>query len=466
MYKAYRAALEALRREFQSAGDRYPGLFYEGFGTPDSVFYSNDPWQPVWAAFIAANHAKDERIWEEWYISVTSDACGRFYGDGGGIEIFKRLAESLALVLCQMGEIEEENCNYFECLQAMYGAAADYPTPLLRTKDRTWGVEDNPCLDKEALGALHEEMSESAEGELCYPVHPFCSGFVHDLFTSAVAFIDILLDPEIALRVSGGYTQKPPISLKKPAGDNQGTATDSVGQDSEDEVPADDGVAESEDSTCDYLLAFDARKGVWHVRYRWGDNPTDVEEGGLPDKKFVQYLAYLLERPNQWLDCTTILPPLVTEGGGSVVAADKVESEDADDRPARRRNDNDEDNDAGRKAYEAGLRELAAKKREAMEAGDEEEVVNIEKQFAAVMKEYHSEYDKDGRPRALPTRNLLAANRVRSAIGHCQTVLMKRKPPLSHLAKHLAKIDVSRGSCSYIIKNALPWKFVWPQGQS
>ena len=219
MGEAFQSALESLKREFQNAANLYPGLFYESFvppdfiAVPDDVADLEDSWEGMWNSFVRANRAKDQNLWEEWHVGTSINACGRFYGNGDGVEVFKRLADSLNLVLYEMYETDDEEGGFFDCLELMFGTAGDYPTPLLRAKDRIWGVGEGVVLDKQKHDDLLAMMSEPTPGEESYPLHPYSMYFVHDVFVSAVAFIETILAPDRALRVGGGFSDRPPISL-------------------------------------------------------------------------------------------------------------------------------------------------------------------------------------------------------------------------------------------------------------
>lgn len=254
MYRPFRRALESLRREFLEAGRRSPGLFYEGLSPPDTIcegfdatadepapdatadepnstdsegsssteaitderepadFLADQPWKPIWNAFIEAN--KSSTDWEEWFVPSKINACGRFFGNGEGIALFKRLAGSLNLVLYEMGESPDDSDDFPQALELMVGVAGDFPTPLLRLKSRTWGLADDTSPDPEIVRALREEMVEASGSTPAYPAHPYCVRFVHDVFVSATAFIDTILDPDGALRVEGGYQDELPVTLE------------------------------------------------------------------------------------------------------------------------------------------------------------------------------------------------------------------------------------------------------------
>ena len=153
MFEAFRATLSALREQFARAAERHPELYFEEVGVS---FEGDDPQKEMWKAFIAANRGDQGK--EEWYIAKRSNVCGRFYGDIGAIEEFKRLAESLDLVLRELDEFYDEDdgeTDFYRCLGTMLNASILYRTPLLWARSRTWGIEG------EAAEGTEDEMVNS-----------------------------------------------------------------------------------------------------------------------------------------------------------------------------------------------------------------------------------------------------------------------------------------------------------------
>jgi hypothetical protein len=269
MYKPYRAALKALRREFDRAATRYPGLFYELLELPffapvcvishtqwqegidllerfyvkyhseydtteydelqamddlvahgqlesyevaalieqlrrqrgDEPFVVADSSSEVWEAFVAANGDAVDGGWQEWDVFPfpNDDYCGRFFGVSEGLEDFRRLGESLSLVLNEIEPSQERELSYRQALLDMCGMAESHPDPLLRLRERRWGGDKSKPVDE----GLYAKWKTNQQGE-GYPLHPLCKGLAHNVFLSAIAAIDAILEPDSTLLISEG----------------------------------------------------------------------------------------------------------------------------------------------------------------------------------------------------------------------------------------------------------------------
>ena len=104
---------------------------------------------------------------------------------------------------------DDGEADFYRCLHYVVNAAFLYRTPLLWAKSRRWGIEG-----EEAEGA-EEEMLTPSDGGEPYPAHPYCLSLVHNVFTSAVAFIDTILAPDSVVVVRGGVVYKPILTLPK-----------------------------------------------------------------------------------------------------------------------------------------------------------------------------------------------------------------------------------------------------------
>ena len=260
MYKPFRAALQAIREELLRAGDRHPDLFYENLMKLIPCEGNGRFWQD----FIKKN-SQEGGAWQEWY--TPDEECGRLYGDAAGAKEFKPLAESLYLVLYEMGESLYGGADggFYECLQFLLDAATKYPTPLLRTKVRYWGSEKEALTfrrdSQEGESRIAHSFSinfkvgensvefEEGEGEDIVRI-----GFAHNVFTAAVAFIDTILDSRRALLVGYSFTDSPPIAL--PADDEDKEAL-SIEQEAAAEKP----------KTSPYVFRFDEKKKEWYLRF-------------------------------------------------------------------------------------------------------------------------------------------------------------------------------------------------------
>lgn len=148
--KAVRASLKALWREFNRCSNQYPPLYHEMF--MHSYDLTRFDVGKVCESFRRAFHGKFGEGWEEW--SGTKDCCvfGRFFGDGKGIEEFKRLAESAYLVVCEIDAMDVTTDSprgytrdweggplgygYYGWLRLLHDMAHGYPPPV-RAQPRT-----------------------------------------------------------------------------------------------------------------------------------------------------------------------------------------------------------------------------------------------------------------------------------------------------------------------------------------
>ena len=357
--------MEALREGFARAVVRHPDLFFEKI-----VIASPDPsrWEPhsVCHAFIKANSGQESQ--EEWYILKDGGACGRFHGNLAGAHEFKRLAESLYLARREIGDIKyREESGFLECLRRMYHAAFRDGTPLLRLKSRFWGL-DWPLPDEKVLGELLEQMEPPIAGRPPYPAHPLVQYFVHDVFTSAIAFVDSMLDPETALSLASGWPplfmsqsqmwpDRPPISLPKDAGEVKGETTTAP-------------VVESP-----YAFKFDKRKKRWYLRFP-GDKPCDFKDcEGL--KLYSRLLRY------EQTPMTATQLTLSDEELGKLPKGEKVYS-------FKQRDD-----------YRRSIDYLNGKIAAAKEAGSTDLIDKLEEKRDGLEEQLKRDLDKYGKPRQL-----------------------------------------------------------------
>src|SRR5688500_17245924 len=97
MYTPLRKALSSLLREFRRASYTVPPLYHEALRGP----LAPEPLpRGMWPIFIAAT-ASQSGGWEQWDEFPGGSYCGRFFGSADGLAEFKRLGESLYLVLAE-----------------------------------------------------------------------------------------------------------------------------------------------------------------------------------------------------------------------------------------------------------------------------------------------------------------------------------------------------------------------------
>lgn len=220
---------------------------------------------------------------------------------------------------------------------------------------------------------------------------------------------------------------------------------------------------------CDYLFAFDEKRRQWHVRYRWGDRPNEVEEAWFDDTKDAEYVAFVLNQPHTWTPCTDILPPSKKKSrsivGGEESTPDELEGSTG--RTVRTAPDPDD-----REACRKSLQQIAEVEKKLAEAGREnnkEAEADYKKELKMLRKFHNVIWDKHCNRR--DERDYHAdTNRVRNAINHFIDRLGPAGThPLLHLHEHLLQrkdkrktIDLSEGMCRYDPISAPQWKVVFP----
>jgi len=331
MERAISTSLKALRREFLRAADRYPDLFHEllvydensvTIHTDGSEFdgwtdedYQTKPWcvgyspSDLWKPFIEATANRETKpSWEEWGIQDFNE-CGRFFGCQNGLDEFRRLGESLAIVFGEIdpafrlpfgatGPVYRYYTNYEYALAGIHSLAESYPTPLLRLKHRMWDFLDGP-LDE----ALWHMWSKPNRGETVYPLHPSCLQLAHNVFTSAVAAIDLLLAPGSALILD------PPKESPRLIAAMRARQAKQKKQEAADTEPLDEKAP----------YVFLRKVEYWILRYAVDDGPQ--EEGHYEDQPGFEEYARLLSQPDKVIDSVALDPlPRPEESSGQLVA--------------------------------------------------------------------------------------------------------------------------------------------------
>jgi hypothetical protein len=255
MYKPFRIALKSLWREFRRASTMYPSLFHERyyFCTAQAKDeFTFDPFddkpvmansfrdQPLclapeyWSAFIKVNKEGNNPMWDdsEWdRFEVFTDwrYCGRFFGNPSGLEEFKRLADSLCLVLCEFdssisswlnvspkdeirgysgaggfSDATKPYCGTLNILHEMVG----YPTPLLWANHwRLSGVEFE-CPPNFVAGLSFASKPFPSDSTL----YLVCTALVNNVFTSTMGAIQNILNPGNMLLVGDDFVLPRPSS--------------------------------------------------------------------------------------------------------------------------------------------------------------------------------------------------------------------------------------------------------------
>ena len=338
MYKPYRAALKAVRREFDRAASRYPRLFHEMLEyNGDNIVISSDEWEhdrellerayhqfgvpddprefsvkieqcdhfsdiecdairrqlrrqrgeerfvvadspaEVWTAFVAANQQREDGAWQTWEIMPNLTWVGRFFGAEDGLKDFRRLGETLRLILNEIHPSSGIFQNHAHALLDIYLMAESHRSPLLRVYDRMWDCDRNDGICDDIL----DEWKTNQLGK-GYPLHPYCWGLVHDVFTSAIAAIDAILEPDSILLLS----ETRPLRLSPFFGALRTT------EESQPE-PATTPV-ETTPTTSEPFL-FRREGDYWHLRFTSGDR-VEEHKGFRHRVGFLRYQELLREK--------------------------------------------------------------------------------------------------------------------------------------------------------------------------
>ncbi len=204
MYEPLRASLMAIWSEMSRASQRYPALYHQRFSDPMLV----GPGLISEEAFAAFQGMFPDKEWASWERTPDGSYWGRFHGKKDGLDEFERLAESAYLVLHEFNSELPEGHGFHGWLNVIHDMARDFPTPLLRTRYGVWGIDPQPTGDKFDEVVNLWENSATAR----FRPHPFFNELVHNVFTSSMSAIELILAPEKALLV-GEWLDDFPVIL-------------------------------------------------------------------------------------------------------------------------------------------------------------------------------------------------------------------------------------------------------------
>lgn len=193
MYEPLRASLMAIWSEMSRASQKYPALYHQRFSDPMLV----GPGLISEEAFAAFQGMFPDKEWASWEQTPDGSYWGRFHGNKDGLDEFEQLAESAYLVVQEFNSELPEGHGFHGWLNVIHDMARDFPTPLLRTRYGVWGIDPQPTGDKfDELVNLWENSAAAR-----FRPHPFFNLLVHNVFTSSMSAIELILAPEKALLV-------------------------------------------------------------------------------------------------------------------------------------------------------------------------------------------------------------------------------------------------------------------------
>jgi hypothetical protein len=202
-YQRKREHLQLIQGEFRRLAVQYPPLYHERF-LSSILTVTWESWQAFTDAYPSSH------LWEHWHGPLDGRWIGRFFGDDEGFREFQGLSESLSEIFGQI-RFDSAKTDWLDILHCM---GALFPSPLLRVITRTWNWYWADHLGEKA------DTRESPEPHLnmlnlnrvkaiYYPRHPFHEVLSSSVFTSSIAAIQIMLEPEIAVPAMPEFTDLP-----------------------------------------------------------------------------------------------------------------------------------------------------------------------------------------------------------------------------------------------------------------
>lgn len=215
--KSVRASLKAIWRGLKRCLYRCPSIYHELWepqspieqafpdirkpvsriiGGTSVVMFNVPDTYGISHSFRKANDNYDLPYkWKWWHEPSGARYFGCFYGDNGAVwDDFKRLGGSAYLVLREIQpEVPDDALHGW--MFFLHQLAHRYPTPLLRSNDMEWHFWE--CQSNED----HERWVKPGR-EVPYPQHPIQWTLEHDVVTSSMTAIELILDDEKALLIS------------------------------------------------------------------------------------------------------------------------------------------------------------------------------------------------------------------------------------------------------------------------
>jgi hypothetical protein len=287
-YKPFRVALQSIRREFKRCSYLYPPLFHEHFLTVAD--FSNCSTRKVLKAFQDRYAERFGNEWGEWHAPSNLSCFGRFTGTPDGLDEFQRLAESGYLILCELNPWLPEGDGFHGWMKVIHEMAHAYPTPLLRSSFTVWEQTDLLDDDDDPEGYF-TAFGETEEGTR-YPLHPYYWKLSHNVVTSSMTAIDLILDEDAALLV-GDHTWEFPMAFPH-LGEPDETSEPETREEESAPVMERSGTETSTDTSliCELLRHEDR----WTLRYGIGEH---IEEAWPSDMNGLNLYACLLKNPEK-----------------------------------------------------------------------------------------------------------------------------------------------------------------------
>ncbi len=412
--KSVRSSLKSIWREFNRCADRYPPLFHEMMETCD---FRPAP-LGVCDSFRKAFTDRFDDEWEQWHGPVDW-FFGRFYGNGEGLQEFKKLAKSAYMVLCTVRSehsefsVYQDNWGWHGWMRLLHYMAYGYPTPLLRGTFDRWGNWGSDSTEEE-VAAFGTPDDDGAP----YPLHPFHWRLEHSVFVSSASAIELIVDDDRGLLV-GEWTFGLPISYSGRSAEPVEVADDEEQADTEDTEPSE--ITEERDPDIKWPILDFRYDGVWHLEFDYGGG---IEKGTYPDKAGFSAYQMLLRQRGKWIPTEDLL-----ELQGAVVEESAGSGE--------------------RKFGPEGMaqlsKEIEARRATLVWEQDSDERIRLMDELEDLEKRKKSAIRKFGQPRTLPGTGQKLTKRLHEQFRQIRRMLVEDKNPMYRLALHLEGTVAAEG---------------------
>ena len=185
-----------------------------------------------------------------------------------------------------------------------------YPTPLLRSSFTVWEQTDLLDDDDDPEGYF-TAFGETEEGTR-YPLHPYYWKLSHNVVTSSMTAIDLILDEDAALLV-GDHTWEFPVTLPH-LGEVDETSEPETSEPEtreEESAPALERSGTDTSANSTLICELVRHEDRWTLRYGSGEH---IEKAWLSDMNGMDLYACLLKNPEKYIQ-----PMQLEQEAGSVV---------------------------------------------------------------------------------------------------------------------------------------------------
>lgn len=202
---AARTNLESILQEFVRCTNHYPPLYHQRlipWSETGQVSISRSQWETFQQTH---DDSLDESSWFEWD-GPNRQYLGMWLGEEDGLDVFVNLVESLAMVfrseepVIDGFDIDFHRSDWCAWLPLLHDWAFNFQMPLLRSDMFLWQAEDESPEDFYELA----EQWQVTSG-VQYPKHPVVWRLVDNVFTSSIAAIQALLEPEYVIATNNPW---------------------------------------------------------------------------------------------------------------------------------------------------------------------------------------------------------------------------------------------------------------------